>query len=192
VSRITFCLSYLCRSQHTFWIPEGDRIPPWGPGDSSSTFLSIDGGRSWISSSDTSQGVRHRHFLALMVDALGSPALPPRGSAVDVYYDDVGAPRSWLAPTRGPAVNIFYVDGGCSRISISTRQGGCYLCFLALMVYAPRSTAPASPRGTRHQHFLALMVVASGSLAPASPRGPASMFLSVDGRCSRISSSNTS
>jgi hypothetical protein len=48
-------------------------------------FLSVDGGRSWISSSDTSQGARRRRFLALMVDAPGSPApAPPRGPAVDV------------------------------------------------------------------------------------------------------------
>jgi hypothetical protein len=50
-----------------------------------STFLNVDGGRSWISSSGTSQGARHRRFLALMVDALGALALaPPRGPVIDV------------------------------------------------------------------------------------------------------------
>jgi hypothetical protein len=48
-------------------------------------FLSVDGGRSRIYCSGTSQGPRHRCFLALMVDALGStvPA-PPRGPAIDI------------------------------------------------------------------------------------------------------------
>jgi hypothetical protein len=45
----------------------------------------VDGRCSQISSSGTSQGVRCRHFLALMVDALGSLALaPPRGLIVDI------------------------------------------------------------------------------------------------------------
>jgi hypothetical protein len=48
-------------------------------------FLSVDGGRSLISSFDTTQGARRRHFLALMVDAPGLLALaPPRGPTVDV------------------------------------------------------------------------------------------------------------
>jgi hypothetical protein len=52
----------------------------------SSTFLSVGGGRSCIFSFGTSQGVRSRHFLMLMVGASGSlaPALP-RGSAIDVF-----------------------------------------------------------------------------------------------------------
>jgi hypothetical protein len=55
-------------------------------GGSTLTFLSVDDGRSQISSSGTSQGARRRHFLALMVDALGFPAMiPPRGPAVDVF-----------------------------------------------------------------------------------------------------------
>jgi hypothetical protein len=45
----------------------------------------IDGVRSWISSSGTSQGDRCRRFLALKVGAPGSPAPAPfRGPAVDV------------------------------------------------------------------------------------------------------------
>jgi hypothetical protein len=43
-------------------------------------FLSVDGGRSRIYSSDTSQGAHRRCFLALMAGAPGSTALaPPRG-----------------------------------------------------------------------------------------------------------------
>jgi hypothetical protein len=38
-------------------------------------FLSVDGGRSLISSSGTSEGVRRQCFLALMVDAPASPVL---------------------------------------------------------------------------------------------------------------------
>jgi hypothetical protein len=73
----------------------------------------------------TSQGVRHQCFLALMLDALGSPSAPYSGSAVDV----------------------FYVDGGRSCISVSTSQGVCRRCFLALMVDAHGFSAPAPPRG---------------------------------------------
>jgi hypothetical protein len=48
-------------------------------------FLSVDGGRSWIYSSGTSQGGRRRRFLALMVGALGSLALaPPKKHVIDV------------------------------------------------------------------------------------------------------------
>jgi hypothetical protein len=62
-------------------------------------FPSVDGGRSRIPSSVTSQGRRQR-FLAFIVGAPGSLALKPHS---------------------GSAVDAFYVDGGCSRISISTR-----------------------------------------------------------------------
>jgi hypothetical protein len=56
-------------------------------------FLSFDGRRSWIYSSDTSQGAHHQCFLALMVDVPGSIA---------------------LSPPREPTVNVFYIDGGRS------------------------------------------------------------------------------
>jgi hypothetical protein len=90
-----------------------------------STFFSIDGGCSWIYSSDTSQGGHCRCFLALMVGAPGSIA---------------------PAPPRGPTIDVFSVDGGHSQISVSTRQGARRRRFLALMVDAPISTAPAPPR----------------------------------------------
>jgi hypothetical protein len=51
-------------------------------------FLSIDGGRSWIYSSDTSQGAHRRHFLALIGGgcAPGSTApAPHREPVVDVF-----------------------------------------------------------------------------------------------------------
>jgi hypothetical protein len=63
---------------------------------------------------------------------------------------------------------FFNVHGGHSRISVSTSQGA------------------------RCRRFLALMVGALGSPPPASHRGPLSTFLSIDGRCSWISSSGTS
>jgi hypothetical protein len=88
-------------------------------------FLRIDGGGYQISNSGTHQGVHHRRFLALMVDALGSPA---------------------PAPLRGPIIDVFYVDGERSRISISTLQGVSHRRFLALMMSALGSpTLP--PRG---------------------------------------------
>jgi hypothetical protein len=48
-------------------------------------FLRIDGGRFRISNT-TSQGAHYRRFLALMVGALGSPTLPPRGPVADVLH----------------------------------------------------------------------------------------------------------
>jgi hypothetical protein len=49
-------------------------------------FLSVGGGRYWIFSFDTSQGVHCQRFLMLMVGALRSSALaPPRGPVVDVF-----------------------------------------------------------------------------------------------------------
>jgi hypothetical protein len=65
-------------------------------------FVSVDGGRSWIYISNTSQGARRRCFLALNVGAPGSTT---------------------LAPPRGPAIDIFYIDGGRSRISVNASQG---------------------------------------------------------------------
>jgi hypothetical protein len=79
------------------------------PGGLPSMFLSVDGGHSWIFSSSTSQGgrhrrfsnvdgersrifssgtsqgARHRRFLKLMVAAPEYPALkPPKGPVVDI------------------------------------------------------------------------------------------------------------
>jgi hypothetical protein len=65
------------------------------------------------------------------------------------------------------------IDGVHSRIySSGTSQGARRRCFLALMVGALGSTAPAPPRGGRCRRFLALMVGAPGSPAPAPLRGP--------------------
>jgi hypothetical protein len=91
-----------------------------------STFLSIDGRRSWISSSGTSQGGRRQHLLALMVGAPGSPA---------------------PALYRGASLMFLSVDGGRSRISSSsTSYGVRRRRFLALMVGTFESPAPP-PRG---------------------------------------------
>jgi hypothetical protein len=136
------------------------------PGGPPLTFLSVDGGRSRISSSGTSQRVRRQRFLALMMDAHGSPA---------------------PTPPKGPAVGVFYVDGGCSQISVSTHQEARRQCFLALMVGAPGSPAPAPPRGARHRHFLVLMVSAPGSPAPP-PRRVITNIQQLSGSRSQISS----
>jgi hypothetical protein len=53
-------------------------------GGPSSIFISVDGGRSRISNSSTSYGVRRRRFLALMVGTSESPAPPPRGLTTNV------------------------------------------------------------------------------------------------------------
>jgi hypothetical protein len=86
------------------------------PGGPPSMFLSVDGGRSWIPSSGTSQGVHHQRFLALMVDASGSTApAPPRGPTVStrqgghrrrflaLMFDAFGSPS---APLRGPTIIV--------------------------------------------------------------------------------------
>jgi hypothetical protein len=78
--------------------------PPAGARVLAVDIFSVDGGRSRISSSVTSQGVRRRRFLALMVGAPGSPA---------------------SAPPRGAVIDVFYVDGGRSQIFVSTSQGAC-------------------------------------------------------------------
>jgi hypothetical protein len=62
-------------------------------------------------------------FLALMVDAPGSLAPPPKGPVVDVFTLIVGAPGSPTAPLMGLVVNVFCIDGGYSWISDSTAQG---------------------------------------------------------------------
>jgi hypothetical protein len=72
-------------------------------------FLSVYGGRSWISSSGTTQGARHRRFLALMVGAPGSPApTPPREARhrcfVALMVDDPGSTA--LTPPRAPALDV--------------------------------------------------------------------------------------
>jgi hypothetical protein len=88
-------------------------------------------------------------FVTLMVDALGSPLAPPRGSTV----------------------NICHVDRERSRISVSTSQEAHRRRFLTLMVDASGSLALAPPKGVHHRCFLALVVDAPGSSAPAPPRG---------------------
>jgi hypothetical protein len=81
-------------------------------------FLSIDGGGSRIFSSDTSQGARRRHFLALMVGTPGSLApAPPRGAVM------------------------------LSDLQLQHLPGGRCQCFLALMVGTPGSPAPTPPKG---------------------------------------------
>jgi hypothetical protein len=71
-------------SYHCWWVLPDLQL--WHlTGGSPSTFLSVDGGRSRIYNFDTSQGVRRRCFLALMVDAPGSLApTPSSGPAIDV------------------------------------------------------------------------------------------------------------
>jgi hypothetical protein len=100
---------------------------------------------------------------------------------------------------RGPTVDIFYVYGGRSQIScFDTSQGARCRCFLALMVGALGSLAPAPPtgpavdtfyidggccrisvstrQGVRHQCFITLMVDAPES-PTMPPKGPATIVL---------------
>jgi hypothetical protein len=84
------------------------------------------------------------------------------------------------------------VDGGRSRISSSgTSKGDRRQCFLAWMVGAPGSPAPAPPKGPPSIFF---NVDGGCSWISISTRqgGPPSIFLSVDGGRFEISSSCTS
>jgi hypothetical protein len=89
--------------------------------------LSVDGGRSRIYSSGTSQGARHRCFLVLMVDTPGSPALTPPGGASSIFFSvGGGCSRIYSCDTSqgGPLSMFLCVDGGRSQIYNSgTSQG---------------------------------------------------------------------
>jgi hypothetical protein len=114
-------------------------------------------------------GAHRRYFLALMMDVPRSTAsTPPRGSTIDICYVDGGRSRISVSTPRGGAVDVCYIDGGCSQTSGNTSQGARCRCFLALMMDA------------------------IGSTAPAPPRGPAVDVCYVDGGRSRISSVSTS
>jgi hypothetical protein len=145
---------------------------PRGP---SSMFSNVDGGRSRIFSSSTSQEARYRCFLTLVVSALGSLApAPPRGGRHQCFlmlmvgapgspapaplrgppsmFLSVGGGRYWIFKLRhlprGPLSTFSNVDGGHSRIfSSGTSQGVRRRRFLILMVHAPESSAPVAPRG---------------------------------------------
>jgi hypothetical protein len=86
MSSITFFLSIVPMQVTTHlsdprWGSEPPRVPEGPP----SMFHSVDGRCSRVYSSGTSQGIRHRCFLALMVGALRSTApAPPRGAAIDI------------------------------------------------------------------------------------------------------------
>jgi hypothetical protein len=166
MSRITFCLLCLCRSQHTFHISDEDQIPQWGPGISSSM------------------------FFTLMVGAPRSPSAPTRGPPSMFFTLMVGAPGSITpAPPRESTVDVFYVDGGCSWIFISTHQRARHRCFFTLMVGAPDSTAPAPPK----EPTVDIFYVDGGYFwIFISTHQGAHHRCSVDGRCSRIYSSSTS
>jgi hypothetical protein len=115
-------------------------------------FLSVDGGRSRVYSSSTSKGGSHRSFLALMVDAPGSPV---------------------PAPPRGPPLMFHSVNGGRSRIySSDTSQGARRRCFLSIDGGSSWVYNFGITQGAHCQHFLALTVDAPGSLALAPPTGP--------------------
>jgi hypothetical protein len=115
-------------------------------------------------------GDHRRCFLALMVDA----------------------PRFFVNTHQGARRRYFLaLMVGAPGSSAPSPLRGAPSTFLALMVATPGSLAPSPPRGAHHRRFLAFMVDALRSSVPVPPKGPPSMFFSVDGGCSRISSSGT-
>jgi hypothetical protein len=102
----------------TSWILDGDRTSPTRARVPAVDVFYIDGGRSRISSSGTSQGAYCRHFLALMVGLFRSPApTPPKGPPSMFFMLMVGAQGSPSAPPRGPPSIFVSIDGGHSWIS---------------------------------------------------------------------------
>jgi hypothetical protein len=83
MSRITFYLSCLCRSQYTFRISDGDQTSPTG---------------AW--------GSYHRRFLVLMMGAPEYLKMPPRRSAVNVFYVDVGRSRISVNTSQRSAIDV--------------------------------------------------------------------------------------
>jgi hypothetical protein len=63
-------------------------------------------------------GARHRQFLHWWW-ALPDLRHHPRGVTVDIFSLVVDALGSPAPPPRGPAIDIFYVGGGRSQISIT-------------------------------------------------------------------------
>jgi hypothetical protein len=97
---------------------DGDQTPQGARGPDIDV-CRIDGGRFRISSSDSPQGVCHRRFLALMVDATGSPApAPPRGATVNICYIDGGRSRISVSAPMAPAIDAFFnlCGGRCPRV----------------------------------------------------------------------------
>jgi hypothetical protein len=83
---------------------------PRGP---PSLFLSVDGGRSWITSSSNSRGARRQCFLALMVGVPGSPApAPPEGPPSTSSASVVAAAGPADNTPRGPTIHVFNFGGG--------------------------------------------------------------------------------
>jgi hypothetical protein len=90
-------------------------------------------------------------FVTLMVDASGSPPAPSRGlSSMFLSVDGVCFWMYSSGTSQGaPPSTFLTVDGGRSQISnAGTSQGARRRHFLALMVDAPGSIAPAPPRET--------------------------------------------
>jgi hypothetical protein len=112
------------------------------------TFPSVDGGRSRIYNFGTYQGGRRRRFLALMVDAPGSPALTPlRGPVVDVFYVVDGG-RSQIS-VKGPTIDVIFNLGGGRYWTHRQRppQGPPLMSSSTSVVVAaePASSAPKGP-----------------------------------------------
>jgi hypothetical protein len=127
------------------------------------TFSNVDGGCSQISIS-ASQGGRHQHFLALMVDAPGSSSSTSREARRRCFLND-----SWwalsdplAAPPRGLPSMFSCVDGWHSWILRQHHHG------------APSSMFLSNDGGR------------SWILQQHLPGGPSSIFLSIDDGRSQI------
>jgi hypothetical protein len=110
----------------------------------------VDSGHSRISN-NASHGACRRRCLpstcfTLMVGAPGSPALPPRGPIVDVFYVDDGRSQISDTASQGPTIDVFKIGGGRCRISNNASQGAPSTS-LRQVVDAPRTPAPP-PRGS--------------------------------------------
>jgi hypothetical protein len=144
VSRITFCLSCLCRFTPHLLYPGWGPDPPVGARVSVIDVFYVDGGCSWISII-TSQ-VPAVDICSVDGGCSWISSIIFQGGIIDIFSVDGGRSRISIIASQGPAIDIFSVDGGRSQISINSRQGAHRQCFLVLMVDAPRSPA-TPPRG---------------------------------------------
>jgi hypothetical protein len=91
---------------------------------------------------------------------------------VTVHLSDPG----WgLEPPQGPGgppLTFFNVDGGRSRISVRTHHRGPSSTFPNVDGGRSRISSSDTSQGASHRYFLALVVGAPVSPAPALPREP--------------------
>jgi hypothetical protein len=139
--------------------------PPGGP---LSTFLSVDGGRSWISSSGTSRGPPS---MFLSVDG-GRSRIFSSGTSW-IPDGDRWWPLSEIpaTPLKGPAIDFFNFSGGCCRTCRQHPPWG-LPSTSSTSVVAAAEPAASTPQGAhRHLPSEKLKITERGAEELAPPVG---------------------